>query len=160
MFFRYAWSILFNMLVLGYRGQLSEAMTVTSMTNTLSHPIVCVLIINNAFMGITVSIFLKYLNSILKAYATGCEVVATALISWSVTAPHLTCHAMCRLSLNALALLHLLHHMPSYVNALALIHLIHSHSFLPSRNPFYDPQYARVRASRHPTNGPWFSPPN
>jgi len=33
-------------------------------------------------MGICVSIFLKYLNSILKAYATGCEVAATAVMSW------------------------------------------------------------------------------
>jgi len=80
--FMYAHSIVFNLIVLGYRGQLADAMTAESMSQTLSQPIVVALVINNAFMGICVSIFLKYLNSILKAYATGCEVAATAVMSW------------------------------------------------------------------------------
>lgn len=47
-------------------------------------PVVIVLIVNNALIGITTSLFLKNLNSILKTFASALELVFTAVLTFLV----------------------------------------------------------------------------
>lgn len=47
----------------------------------LKNLLLIAIIINNALCGVTTSIFLKYFNSILKAYASSIEIILTAALS-------------------------------------------------------------------------------
>ena len=49
--------------------------------SSISSPLVLLLIVNNAVLGIVTSLFLKKLNSILKAFASAIELVLTAVLS-------------------------------------------------------------------------------
>ena len=63
-----------------YQGDLISAFSATSLSS-LTNPLVLTLIINNAVLGIVTSLFLKKLNSILKAFASALELVITAVLS-------------------------------------------------------------------------------
>lgn len=45
-------------------------------------PVVILIMLNNAFVGIITSFFLKNLNSILKTFASAMELIFTALLCW------------------------------------------------------------------------------
>ena len=62
------------------QGDLISAFSATSLSS-LTNPLVLTLIINNAVLGIVTSLFLKKLNSILKAFASALELVITAILS-------------------------------------------------------------------------------
>ncbi|XP_011151647.1 UDP-galactose transporter senju [Harpegnathos saltator] len=47
-------------------------------------PIVILIMLNNAFIGIITSFFLKNLNSILKTFASAMELIFTALLCWLI----------------------------------------------------------------------------
>ena len=49
------------------------------------------LVINNAVLGIITSLFLKKLNSIVKAFASALELVLTALLSVPILGNNLVC---------------------------------------------------------------------
>ena len=63
-----------------FQGDLISAFSATSLSS-LTNPPVLTLIINNAVLGIVTSLFLKKLNSILKAFASALELVITAVLS-------------------------------------------------------------------------------
>merc|ERR1719495_2353786 len=86
-------SIFCNVLLLGAKGDLQSAFT-SSALSSIANPLVIVLIVNNAVLGIITSLFLKKLNSILKAFASALEMVGTALLSWPLLGIPLTLHTV------------------------------------------------------------------
>ena len=48
------------------------------------HPLVLLIILNSASMGIVTSMFLKHLSSVLKAIASAMEIILTAIVSYIV----------------------------------------------------------------------------
>ena len=81
--FMYFDSILCNMVVLGFKGELLEAFTPTSLSSIL-HTSVIGIMLNNAAIGIVVSLFLRSLNSILKTFASALELMFTAVLCWFI----------------------------------------------------------------------------
>ncbi|XP_066987756.1 UDP-galactose transporter senju isoform X1 [Macrobrachium rosenbergii] len=81
--FMYIDSIICNLAVLLYRGELSFAFKYTSLIQ-IWQPIVIIIILNNAAVGIVTSLFLRSLNSILKTFASALELVFTAALSWVI----------------------------------------------------------------------------
>ena len=63
-----------------FQGDLISAFSASSLSS-LNNPLVLILILNNAVLGIVTSLFLKKLNSILKAFASALELVITAVLS-------------------------------------------------------------------------------
>ncbi len=53
-----------------------------ALTSALTDWHVLLLIVNNAALGIVVSLFLRKLNSILKTFASALELMFTAVLSW------------------------------------------------------------------------------
>jgi len=91
--FMYLDSIVCNVLLLGARGDLSSAFT-SSALSSIANPLVIVLILNNAILGIVTSLFLKKLNSVLKAFASALELVVTAVVSWPLLGIPLSLHTV------------------------------------------------------------------
>ena len=61
------------------QGDILSALTAFSL-QSINQPLVLLLIINNSILGIVTSLFLKKLNSILKAFASALELVITAVM--------------------------------------------------------------------------------
>ena len=61
------------------QGDILSALTASSL-QSINQPLVLLLIINNSILGIVTSLFLKKLNSILKAFASALELVITAVM--------------------------------------------------------------------------------
>lgn len=76
-------SILWNVIVLTSQGSIMQVFSTESITPILK-PLVIVIIVNNSLIGITTSLFLKNLNSILKTFASALELLLTALLSWLI----------------------------------------------------------------------------
>jgi len=91
--FMYLDSIICNVLLLGGKGELSSAFTIGALSS-LANPLVLLLIINNAVLGIITSLFLQKLNSVVKAFASALELVITALVSWPLLDIPLTPHTV------------------------------------------------------------------
>ena len=85
-------SIVCNLLLLRVKGNLFDAFTTEALSSLMS-PLVLLLILNNAVLGIVTSlflqviqsfaqfhIFLQKLNSVVKAFASALELVITALV--------------------------------------------------------------------------------
>ena len=86
-------SIVCNLLLLGGKGDLADAFTTEALSSLMS-PLVLLLILNNAVLGIVTSLFLQViqsfaqfhtfflqkLNSVVKAFASALELVITALV--------------------------------------------------------------------------------
>lgn len=81
-FFMYGDSVLINLLVMGYQGKLVEAVAPEHVNEIFGNFTVMAIIVNNAVMGITVSLFLKYLNSVLKQFASAGEIAGSAFFGW------------------------------------------------------------------------------
>lgn len=79
--YMYLDSILCNLLFLGFKGELRSSMTSGALKNILQVFVIAI-IINNSFAGIITSLFLKNLNSIVKAFASALELICTALLSF------------------------------------------------------------------------------
>lgn len=79
----YVDSIICNCFILAYKGQLSDAFTSTSLSSIFQVNVVCI-IVNNAAIGIVVSLFLRSLNSILKTFASALELMFTAVLCWII----------------------------------------------------------------------------
>lgn len=77
--FMYIDSILCNIVLLCAKGDIQSVFTASAI-ESLYDPFVILMILNTSAYGILTSIFLKKLNSILKAFATAIELVLTALL--------------------------------------------------------------------------------
>merc|ERR1719513_47793 len=100
--FMYLDSILCNIILLGVKGDLASAFSSSSLAS-INQTLVLALILNNSVLGIITSLFLKKLNSILKAFASALELVFTALLSVPILGIPLTLHTVLALCLISLA---------------------------------------------------------
>ena len=81
--FMYLDSIVCNVVVLTFKGELLGAFTPSSLSSILQTSVVCIML-NNAAIGIVVSLFLRSLNSILKTFASALELMFTAVLCWFI----------------------------------------------------------------------------
>ena len=79
--FMYLDSILCNLLFLGYKGEFVSSFTTEALSSMLQLFVIAI-VINNCLVGIVTSLFLKTLNSILKAFASALELIFTAILSF------------------------------------------------------------------------------
>lgn len=79
--FMYLDSIVCNLLILMFRGELAAVVTSEHLVEVFRFEVL-VIMINNAAIGIITSFFLKYMNSILKTFASALELMFTALLSY------------------------------------------------------------------------------
>ncbi|XP_055386043.1 UDP-galactose transporter senju [Condylostylus longicornis] len=79
--FMYLDSIICNAVILLLQGNLLNALSLNSL-KSLCRITVIIIIFNNAAIGIVTSFFLKYMNSILKTFASALELVFTAILSY------------------------------------------------------------------------------
>lgn len=100
--FMYLDSILCNVIFLGVKGDLLSAFSSSSLSS-INQTFVILLIFNNAILGIITSLFLKKLNSVLKAFAAGLELVFIALISVPIFGIPFTLHTMFAICLISVA---------------------------------------------------------
>jgi integrin beta 8 len=77
--FMYIDSIICNTLILVVQGNLLSAFAIENLKEIL-RPSVLIIMINNCSIGIITSFFLKYMNSILKTFASALELVFTAIL--------------------------------------------------------------------------------
>lgn len=79
--FLYLNSVFCNLVLLAYNGQISTFLSYESLKPLGSFKVVYI-IINTTCIGIVVSLFLRYLNSILKSFASALEIVFTAVLAY------------------------------------------------------------------------------
>lgn len=79
--FMYLDSLACNFILLFMRGNLFNALTVTSIKQIIRLDVILI-IVNNCAIGIVTSFFLKYMNSILKTFASALELSFTAILSY------------------------------------------------------------------------------
>eukprot|EP00937_MAST-01D_sp_MAST-1D-sp2_P002910 g2910.t1 len=103
--FMYSNSALCSLLALRVQGgaSLAKALAWRELRGAL-HPLVLLIILNSASMGIVTSLFLKHLSSVLKAIASALEVVLTAVVSHLVFGTDLGAHTVCSIGLVALGI--------------------------------------------------------
>lgn len=76
-------SLFWNFLVLTMQGNVLSTFS-TGFFHLIVQPLVLVVIMNNALIGIISSLFLHSLNSILKTFASAIEISLTAILSWAL----------------------------------------------------------------------------
>lgn len=77
--FMYVDSIISNLILIMFTGSITSAFTRDRLVEIV-RPSVLIIAINNALIGIVTSFFLKYMNSILKTFASAIELVFTAVL--------------------------------------------------------------------------------
>ena len=82
-FFMYADSIVCNIAILAFSGDLTHVFAPESLQSVF-RPKVLVIVFNMAGAGIITSLFLKNLNSILKTFASAMELMFTAVLCWII----------------------------------------------------------------------------
>lgn len=108
--FMYLDSILCNALILLLQGNLLSAFSVDNFVEIMKPSVLIIMFINCA-IGITTSFFLKYMNSIIKTFASAIELVFTAVL--------------CRI----------LFAIPVYLNTVTSIVIVFISLFLYSQSP-------------------------
>lgn len=79
--FMYIDSILCNVALLVVQGNITSAFTAESLAEIFK-PGVLLIAVNSCCIGIVTSFFLKYMNSILKTFASALELLFTAILCW------------------------------------------------------------------------------
>ncbi|XP_061402445.1 UDP-galactose transporter senju [Musca vetustissima] len=79
--FMYLDSIVCNVVILLFQGDLFSAFTAESLQAIFRFKVL-IIIVNNAAIGIVTSFFLKYMNSILKTFASALELMFTAVLCY------------------------------------------------------------------------------
>lgn len=79
--FMYLDSIVCNLLILILNGNMANAFLYENIIKVFHYKVLAIML-NNAFVGIVTSFFLKTLNSILKTFASALELVLTAILSY------------------------------------------------------------------------------
>lgn len=108
--FMYLDSIVCNIVVLMMQGNIGEIFLSENLTNLLNLNVILI-IINNSAIGIITSFFLKYMNSILKTFASAIELMFTAVLCYFLFA------------------------IPIYVNTFLAITVVSLAIYLYSQNP-------------------------
>lgn len=108
--FMYVDSIVCNLLLIALTGNLVSSFQPDRLSE-LMKPSVLIIAVNNALIGIVTSFFLKYMNSILKTFASAIELVFTAVL--------------CRI----------LFAIPIHLNTVLAISIVSIAVFIYSRNP-------------------------
>lgn len=108
--FMYLDSIVCNMLILLLQGELVGAFTSENLREIARFEVI-VIMLNNAAIGIITSFFLKYMNSILKTFASALELLFTAVLCY------------------------LLFSIPIYLNTMLAIFVVSYAIYLYSLNP-------------------------
>ena len=70
--FMYLDSIICNVLLLGGRGEVSDAFSIGALSS-LANPLVLLLIFNNAVLGIVTSLFLQVIQSFAQVHTVFCR---------------------------------------------------------------------------------------
>ncbi|KAH8271795.1 hypothetical protein KR044_005548, partial [Drosophila immigrans] len=79
--FMYLDSIVCNAVILLLRGELLDAFSAHNLSSIMRFSVL-IIIVNNAAIGIVTSFFLKYMNSILKTFASALELLFTAVLCY------------------------------------------------------------------------------
>ncbi|XP_017063141.1 UDP-galactose transporter senju [Drosophila eugracilis] len=79
--FMYLDSIVCNAVILLLRGELIDAFSPQNLGSIMRFSVL-IIIVNNAAIGIVTSFFLKYMNSILKTFASALELLFTAVLCY------------------------------------------------------------------------------
>lgn len=79
--FMYLDSIVCNVVLLILQGNSLEAFNASNLRSVFTFNVI-IIIINNAAIGIVTSFFLRYLNSILKTFASALELLFTAILCY------------------------------------------------------------------------------
>lgn len=79
--FMYMDSIICNAMILLLRGELLDAFSPQNLGSIWRFSVI-IIIVNNAAIGIVTSFFLKYMNSILKTFASALELLFTAVLCY------------------------------------------------------------------------------
>ncbi|EDW64012.1 UDP-galactose transporter senju [Drosophila virilis] len=79
--FMYLDSIICNAVILLLRGELLDAFSGHNLGSIMRFSVL-IIIVNNAAIGIVTSFFLKYMNSILKTFASALELLFTAVLCY------------------------------------------------------------------------------
>lgn len=79
--FMYLDSIVCNAVILLLRGELLDAFSPQNLGSIMRFSVL-IIIVNNAAIGIVTSFFLKYMNSILKTFASALELLFTAVLCY------------------------------------------------------------------------------
>ncbi|KAH8319190.1 hypothetical protein KR067_013253 [Drosophila pandora] len=79
--FMYLDSIVCNAVILLIRGELLDAFSPHNLASIMRFSVL-IIIVNNAAIGIVTSFFLKYMNSILKTFASALELLFTAVLCY------------------------------------------------------------------------------
>ncbi|XP_053677357.1 UDP-galactose transporter senju [Anopheles nili] len=108
--FMYLDSIVCNMLILLLQGELIGAFTSENLREIARFEVL-IIMVNNAAIGIITSFFLKYMNSILKTFASALELMFTAILCY------------------------LLFAIPIYLNTMLAIFVVSYAIYLYSLNP-------------------------
>lgn len=108
--FMYVDSIVCNVLLLALTGNMFTSFQPDRLSELIK-PSVLIIAVNNALIGIVTSFFLKYMNSILKTFASAIELVFTAIL--------------CRI----------LFAIPIHLNTVLAISIVSIAVFIYSRNP-------------------------
>ncbi|XP_039438518.1 UDP-galactose transporter senju [Culex pipiens pallens] len=108
--FMYLDSIVCNLFILMFRGELAAVVTREHLAEVFRFEVL-VIMVNNAAIGIITSFFLKYMNSILKTFASALELMFTAILCY------------------------LLFSIPIYLNTVLAIFVVSYSIYLYSLNP-------------------------
>ena len=81
--FMYLDSIICNTAILVIQGNFTQAFE-NAGASIFLQPMVILIMVNNAGIGIVTSFFLKNLNSIVKSFASALELVFTAILCWLI----------------------------------------------------------------------------
>jgi len=79
--YMYLDSIFCNIVMLAYNSELKASLSIYALKQMIQ-VFVIFIILNNSLVGIVTSLFLKNLNSILKAFASALELIFTAILSF------------------------------------------------------------------------------
>lgn len=79
--FMYVDSIVCNVVLLILQGNSMDAINLANLRPVFSFNVI-IIILNNAAIGIVTSFFLRYLNSILKTFASALELLFTAILCY------------------------------------------------------------------------------
>lgn len=79
--FMYIDSIVCNIVFLIVQGNSLETINMANLRTVFTFNVI-IIILNNAVIGIVTSFFLRYLNSILKTFASALELLFTAILCW------------------------------------------------------------------------------
>lgn len=101
--FMYVDSIICNVVLLILQGNVSAAVDLDGVKSILSINVVLIML-NNAAVGIITCFFLKYLNSILKTFASALELAFTAILCYLLFSMPIRLNTMLSIAVVSLAI--------------------------------------------------------